>query len=60
MKHEREMLGASGSDAPFILKFSAGALSGSTGSMIGNPFDVMKTMMMANCHNFIIWVEIIE
>ena len=24
------------------------ALSGSTGSMIGNPFDVMKTMMMAN------------
>ena len=44
----REALGASGSDAPFILKFAAGALSGSTGSMIGNPFDVMKTMMMAN------------
>ena len=44
----REMLGASGKDAPFILKFGAGALSGSTGSMIGNPFDVMKTMMMAN------------
>ena len=41
----REMLGASGKDAPFILKFGAGALSGSTGSMIGNPFDVMKTMM---------------
>ena len=39
----REAIGASGSDAPFILKFAAGALSGSTGSMIGNPFDVMKT-----------------
>ena len=44
----REALGASGSNAPFLLKFVAGATSGSAGSLIGNPFDVMKTMMMSN------------
>ena len=44
----RKMLGADSPDSPFILKFGAGALSGSIGSCFGNPFDVMKTMMMAD------------
>lgn len=44
----RKLLGADSPDAPFFLKFSAGAMSGSLGSVIGNPFDVMKTMMMAD------------
>lgn len=44
----REALGASGADAPFYLKFLAGALTGGVGSVIGNPFDVMKTLAQAN------------
>jgi hypothetical protein len=31
-----------------MLKFAAGAASGSIGSCVGNPWDVMKTMMQAN------------
>lgn len=44
----RNLLGASNPDAPLFLKFAAGAASGSIGSIVGNPFDVMKTMMMTN------------
>ena len=29
-------------------KFLAGAISGGLGSIAGNPFDVLKTRMMAN------------
>lgn len=43
----RDALGA-GKDAPFYLKFFAGALTGGVGSVIGNPFDVMKTLAQAN------------
>mmetsp|Transcript_24523 Transcript_24523/g.27525 ORF Transcript_24523/g.27525 Transcript_24523/m.27525 type:complete len:287 (-) Transcript_24523:243-1103(-) len=43
----RDMLGA-GADAPFYLKFVAGAITGGTGSVIGNPFDVMKTLAQTN------------
>ena len=35
-------------DAPFILKFASGSASGCTGSIVGNPFDVCKTMQMAD------------
>lgn len=35
-------------DSNFLLKFSAGSLSGALGSLAGNPFDVVKTRMMAN------------
>lgn len=34
--------------APFYLKFLAGAITGGVGSVIGNPFDVMKTLAQAN------------
>ena len=44
----RDALGASGKDAPFALKFLAGALTGGFGSVIGNPFDVLKTLSQAN------------
>lgn len=43
----RDALGA-GKDAPFYLKFLAGALTGGFGSVVGNPFDVMKTLAQAN------------
>lgn len=43
----RDMLGA-GTDAPFYLKFLAGAITGGTGSVVGNPFDVMKTLAQTN------------
>lgn len=36
----RDALGA-GKDAPFYLKFLAGAITGGVGSFVGNPFDVM-------------------
>jgi len=35
------------SDSHFLLKFAAGSLSGAVGSCAGNPFDVLKTRMMA-------------
>ena len=44
------MLGA-GADAPFYLKFLAGAITGGTGSVVGNPFDVMKTLAQTNAGN---------
>lgn len=43
----RDMLGA-GPEAPFYMKFLAGAITGGTGSFIGNPFDVMKTLAQTN------------
>lgn len=33
-----------GKDAPFYIKFLAGAITGGVGSAIGNPFDVLKTL----------------
>jgi hypothetical protein len=43
----RDKLGA-GKDAPFYLKFLAGAITGGTGSVVGNPFDVLKTLAQTN------------
>jgi hypothetical protein len=40
----RDYLGANKKESPFYLKFMAGSLSGSIGSVIGNPFDVTKTI----------------
>jgi hypothetical protein len=34
-------------DSNFILKFAAGSAAGAIGSIAGNPFDVLKTRMMA-------------
>jgi hypothetical protein len=34
-------------DSHFIMKFTAGSLAGALGSLAGNPFDVLKTRMMA-------------
>ncbi len=35
-------------DSSFFLKFAAGSLSGAIGTLAGNPFDVLKTRMMAS------------
>jgi len=35
-------------DSSFFLKFAAGSLAGAIGSVVGNPFDVLKTRMMAS------------
>ncbi len=43
----RDLMGA-GKDAPFYLKFLAGAITGGVGSFIGNPFDVLKTLAQTN------------
>jgi len=34
-------------DSHFFFKFSAGSLAGALGSVVGNPFDVLKTRLMA-------------
>ena len=44
----KKLLGADRPDAPFALKFAAGACSGSMGAIVGNPFDVLKTKMMTS------------
>lgn len=40
--------GADQKGAGFGRKFAAGAIAGTIGSCAGNPFDVLKTRMMAN------------
>jgi len=42
------MFGASDAGAPFYKKFLAGSAAGAIGSLAGNPFDVLKTKMMAS------------
>lgn len=42
------LVGADKPNAGFLSKFLAGALAGGIGSIAGNPFDVLKTRMMAN------------
>lgn len=44
----RNAVGAGDPDAPFYLKFLAGALTGGVGSVVGNPFDVCKTLAQTN------------
>lgn len=44
----RDMLGASDPNSGIGLKFLAGALTGGFGSIVGNPFDVMKTLAQTN------------
>ena len=44
----RDMMGANEPGASVFLKFLAGAITGGTGSVIGNPFDVLKTLAQAN------------
>jgi len=41
------LVGADKPDASFVRKFLAGAIAGGIGSCVGNPFDVLKTRMMA-------------
>lgn len=43
----KKIYGADKKDAPFLLKFAAGATAGSLGSVIGNPFDLLKTKQQA-------------
>jgi len=40
--------GAKDNDAPFVLKFAAGSVAGIIGAVAGNPFDVLKTLMIAD------------
>jgi len=43
----RDAIGA-GKDSPFYMKFLAGAITGGVGSLVGNPFDVLKTIAQTN------------
>lgn len=44
----RNAIGAGGPDAGIGMKFLAGALTGGFGSILGNPFDVLKTLAQTN------------
>ena len=35
-------------DNSFIMKFVSGSISGTLGVLVGNPFDVMKTLSITN------------
>jgi len=41
-------MGADKPDSSFFLKFAAGSSAGALGSLVGNPFDVLKTQLMAS------------
>jgi hypothetical protein len=56
----RKLYGAESPDAPFILKFAAGSTSGCLGSVVGNPFDVCKTMMMAESKTKVSLLELMR
>lgn len=43
----KQILGADQPGASFVTMFAAGSLAGAIGSLAGNPFDVLKTSMMA-------------
>jgi len=43
----KKMMGVN-NQSSFFLKFSAGSAAGAIGSVVGNPFDVIKTRMMAS------------
>lgn len=43
-----KVLVGANANAGFLRKFIAGSLAGAIGSLAGNPFDVLKTRMMAN------------
>ena len=43
----KSITGAENKDAGFLRKLMAGGLAGGIGSVAGNPFDVLKTRMMA-------------
>lgn len=42
------IVGANSPGAGFLRKFIAGALAGAVGCTAGNPFDILKTKMMAD------------
>lgn len=44
----KKQLGADKKNSPFYLKFMSGSISGALGAITGNPFDVLKTLGMAN------------
>ena len=44
----KQLVGANDPAAGFLRKFLAGAIAGAIGSCAGNPFDVLKTKMMAD------------
>ena len=46
-EHCKTLVGA-GKDSNIFQKFLAGAMSGAVGSAAGNPFDLLKTRMMAD------------
>lgn len=47
-EHAKKWVGATSKDCSLLQKFAAGAISGALGSIVGNPFDVLKTRMMAD------------
>lgn len=55
----RDAMGANKPESPFYLKFAAGAITGGVGSVVGNPFDVMKTLAQANKGSAIPMTELV-
>ncbi len=47
----KQIIGADKDSAHFFMKFLAGSMSGTLGVLVGNPFDVIKTLAITNTKN---------
>ena len=56
----KKALGCDGPEAPFLPKFAAGSLSGGLGTLVGNPFDVLKTKGMTNTQTAVPMFQMVQ
>ena len=56
----KKALGCDGPQAPFLPKFAAGSLSGALGTLVGNPFDVLKTKGMTNTQTAVPMTQMVQ
>ena len=47
----KQVIGADKDSAHFFMKFLAGSMSGTLGVLVGNPFDVLKTLAITDTQN---------
>lgn len=56
----KKALSVDGPEAPFLPKFAAGSLSGALGTLVGNPFDVLKTKGMTNTQTVVPMTQMVQ
>ena len=56
----KEALGANNKEAGFHIKLLSGGISGTMGAVCGNPFDVLKTIGMANSNKNLTFPKLVK